>query len=274
MFLLFLSSFLMFIPFEKTVDLSQFNKVTVDLNIGAFEINISPTVGNNAFISGEYDPKITDSVEISLEKEGGNAYLLIKTHLKKHLNLKWSDRHQALELKLPKSVLYNMDFSLGVVKGEIEFGGINIEDADLSIGAGDMKIDFSEPSPGIDTFSVSSGLADLEMDDVGNAGIKFLDVSSGLGRVGIDLRGEWKRDMEIEVSSGLQVLELSIPEELGLYLEEEGILNLKDIEGMEKAEGGYISENFDHAKHKIHVVLKGALNSIDLDWVKNAERNW
>ncbi len=261
------------IPIQKSIDAKGYRKVNLQLEMGFFNLKLVPSKEKNITVEGEYDPDFTDSVKIYTNRYNDELKVHVRTYKEKNLKFKPKE-NQRMEIKLPIRVPYVLNCALGFTEGDFDLTGLRIQKADFSIGGGDVKINFIRSSPGIDTLNCQFGLANLTINRLGNSKIGFLKISSGLGRVKLDLRGKWKEDMEIDISSGLQSLELSVPYDLGIYLEIDGILNLKDLEGMEKAEGGYISKNFKDAKHRVHIKLEGALNQIDLDWVKGNESSW
>ena len=82
------------------------------------------------------------------------------------------------------------------------------------------------------------------------------------------LTGRWQRDAHLSIDMGLGVLELRVPEGLGLRLRKDSFLTSLDSEGLVKRGDVYESLDYDAADRKVTIDLDAAFGRVKIVWVR------
>jgi hypothetical protein len=185
-------------------------------------------------------------------------------------NIHWGKKDgQEMELFLAKSVPMKLDLEFGAVRANLDLGGLEMTELELSTGASESRVDFSQPNPvRMSRADFQVGAADLQLRTLGNLNADQINVDAGVGHVVLDFQGEWQGDSEVTVDIGLGALELRFPEGLGVSLEKDTFLTSLDSQGLVKRGDTYRSVDWDKAAHKVTVKVDAAFGSIDVVWVR------
>jgi len=174
-----------------------------------------------------------------------------------------------MELHLARNVPMDLDLEFGAVRAELDLGGLQMTELDLSTGASESRIAISEPNPvrmGTATFEV--GAAAFLVRDLGNLNAERITVDAGVGNVVLAFTGTWQGDADVSVDMGLGALELRFPEGLGVRVVKNTFLTSLDSEGLVKRGDSYYSLDWEEAKHRVTVTVDAAFGSIDVVWVR------
>jgi len=174
-----------------------------------------------------------------------------------------------MELYLARNVPMDLDLEFGAVRAELDLGGLQMTELDVSTGASESRISISEPNParmGTATFEV--GAADFLVRDLGNLNAERITVDAGVGNVVLAFTGTWQGDADVSVDMGLGALELRFPEGLGVRVVKNTFLTSLDSEGLVKRGDSYYSLDWEEAKHRVTVTVDAAFGSIDVVWVR------
>lgn len=124
----------------------------------------------------------------------------------------------------PEKLINQWDFYLGTkpmdlvigsgaYKGNFEFGGLALTSLNITDGAADVSLAFSEPNQiEMSTFSYATGASTVSMFGLANANFSLMDFSSGAGNYTLDFSGELQRDASVKIESGLSNMNFVIPE--------------------------------------------------------------
>jgi predicted membrane protein len=112
------------------------------------------------------------------------------------------------------------------------------------------------------------GAAEFTARRIGNLNASALSVSAGVGKVRLELTGQWREDATIDVQMGLGSLELAVPEGLGIRLVRQTFLASLDSEGLVKRGEAYYSTNWDSARRRVTVDVDAAFGSVKVLWIK------
>lgn len=178
--------------------------------------------------------------------------------------------HEAgsLDLALSRDVPLDLDLKFGAGRAEVELGGLKLRSASLATGASETIIRFSEPNAvQAEELEVHVGAARFELQGIGNAAARRLDVQGGVGEVILDFTGAWRRDMDVDVKMGLGSLRLVLPRGLGVRVRKDGILASFDSQRFTKRGEHYYSEGWEEAEHRVTVDIDAAFSSIEVRWV-------
>lgn len=203
--------------------------VDVAIDFGAGELNIQPGA-ENALIEGtvrynvkDFKPEITiDGGSVRLET--GNLEISgLPTFGGNFIN-EWN-----LQLA---DVPMNLMINSGAYKGEIELGGLSLLSLEVTDGAADVDLRFSEPTRvKMDTLRYQTGASAVKLRGLGNANIDRLIFKSGAGDYTLDFSGELQADMDVTIDSGMSSIELIVPKGVPVEVRYDGGLSNVDYSG-------------------------------------------
>jgi hypothetical protein len=103
---------------------------------------------------------------------------------------------------LPPDVPLNLELRLREGETQAELGGLWLTDLDLDASQGGYQVDFSDPlKEPVERISLRGSMGGFMISELGNASPRALSVDMSMGGMQLDLRGEWVRDAEIDISS-------------------------------------------------------------------------
>lgn len=112
---------------------------------------------------------------------------------------------------------------------------------DMNIGASKIIADFSEYN------------------------IKAIDLDAGAASVEMKL-GSKAEIAKLNIDGGAMSLVLELPKEVACRLEADSFLSSSKFDGFTKHDGVYLSDNYNNAKKKINIKIKGAFASYKILW--------
>lgn len=173
-----------------------------------------------------------------------------------------------LRLGLSREVPTSLTLEVGAAESRLELGGIPLTGLVYRTGASSTRLRFDTPNPArIGTLELAAGAAEFEAAGLGYANFDRLEFDGAVGDVTLDFSGEWTADAEADIAVGLGALRLVIPRELGVRLEKSGLLAGFNPRDMTKVEGGWQTENYDTAAHRLRIDLKAAFGKVDVQFV-------
>lgn len=203
----------------------------------------------------EYDPS-TNRVRLGLDgQRQGN----------RSINL---DKEQEARIRLTRRVPVSLDVDFGAGEADLDLGGIALRALDLSAGASEATIRFSEPNRvAARTINLEAGAAELEVIGLGNARAEHIHFQGGVGSTTLDFTGAWTADAEAEVQLGVGSVTIRLPRGLGVQIRKSSFLTSFDADDMQKRGGAWYSRDWEHAEHQLVIDVQAAIGSIDVEWV-------
>lgn len=177
---------------------------------------------------------------------------------------------QRLDLELNPHIPIRLVLELGAVEAEIELGGMTISDLDLSTGAAETSLSFSEPNRGeCRSLDLTVAAAEFHGRKLANSRCETINFEGGVGDITLDFSGDWTNatTTDAEIRLGLGQLTLRLPRNLGVALEVDRFLASFDRAGFRKRGSRYVSEGYESTTKKLTVYIKAVLGDIDIDWV-------
>jgi hypothetical protein len=175
----------------------------------------------------------------------------------------------ALELELARGVPMDLDLDFGAVRADLDLGGLALTNLELRTGASETRLNVSTPNPSrLRRAEMEVGAADFTARQLGNLNTTDLNISAGVGKVRLELTGDWRENATVNVHMGLGSLELVVPEGLGVRLVRETFLTSLDSEGLVKRGEAYYSTDWETADRRVTVNVNAAFGSIKVLWMR------
>ncbi len=213
--------------------------INLSLKFGAGELTLNP--GSDLLVEGtatynydEFKPTVTT--------DGGDIQVRVGED---DLNFVpgFNNLKNVWDLKLGSQPM-SLSIDSGAYDGTFEFGGLAITRLDISDGAADVELNFSEPNAAeMSTFTYSTGASNVKLLGLANANFALMDFSSGAGDYTLDFSGNLKRDASVKVESGLSNVIIVVPEGVNAIVTAKGGLsNVNAGPGWERSGGDYVQE--------------------------------
>ena len=160
----------------------------------------------------------------------------------------------------------SFDIELGVGRGEFDMSGLQVKDLNLSTGASEVTMNFSEENAlEIENLTIESGVSRFDGHNLLNARFKNFHFQGGVGSYSLDFGGPLRTEVQVDIEVGLGFVTLTLPKEVGarVLYEKNWVSRLdcdEDFESNEENE--YLSTNYYRAAGKMNITLDSGLGSI------------
>jgi hypothetical protein len=187
---------------------TQGQSANLSIAFGAGKLNLSPGAGRS-LVSGtatynvsEFKPRISASgSRVRIEQ---SEQLRVLPNLGRNLVNEW-------DLQLGDSPM-SLRISAGAYEGRYELGGLAIEDLEISDGAADSRLTFSEPNlVEMDSLRYTTGASSVTLEGLSNANFEDMFFRSGAGSYTLDFSGDLQRDATVTIESGLGSVRIVLP---------------------------------------------------------------
>jgi hypothetical protein len=202
----------------------------VTLAFGAGELDLSAGA-ENALIEGtakynipDFAPEI-DINDTEIRLATGNLEL---TGIPR---LSIDDLENEWDLQLSD---YPMDLIInaGAYQGDFDLGDLSLNSLEISDGAAEVRLDFSEPNKvDMSRFRYSTGASSVKMTNLANANFSLMTFRSGAGDYTLDFSGELQRDANVVIESGISKITIIVPEGMAAEISLKGGLTNVDADG-------------------------------------------
>jgi hypothetical protein len=242
------------------------SSVDVAVKYGAGTLRIGPAASGTLYrMQLRYDE---DAFRPVSEYERGTLRLGVES-INRRLPVGRDDDEGSMELQLARGVPMTLELDFGAVRANLDLGGLALTDLELRTGASETTLDVSTPNTAqLRRARMEVGAAEFTARRLGNLNTSDLTVSAGVGKVRLELTGQWREDATVDVQMGLGSLELAVPEGLGIRLVRQTFLASLDSEGLVKRGEAYYSTNWDNARRRVTVDVDAAFGSVKVLWIK------
>lgn len=211
------------IPAPSTED------VELELEFGAGEFDLTGGAAN-ALVSGtatynveDFKPEIETVGDRIILKSGDlkiEGFPNLDDSVENHWDLQLGDTPMALKV------------SAGAFQGDFDLGGVPLLGLEVSDGAAEVRLDFSDANPvEMDTFRYSTGASSVRMTGLANANFENMIFRSGLGDYHLDFSGDLQRDADVSIESGVSQVTIVMPEGVNARVVVTGALNNVETSG-------------------------------------------
>lgn len=208
----------------KEIDVPLFDDANtvadIELSFGAGEFTVE-TGAQDALISGTVTYNVSD-FEPEIDTFGSNVHVTQGSldidgipDFDEDIINKW-------KLQLGNAPM-NLTIKAGAYQGEYEFGGLALHKLDITDGAAQVNLNFSEPNPvSMDMLRYNTGASDVSLNGLGNANFTEMVFRSGAGDYKLDFSGELQQDADVEIVSGISSVTIVVPKGTNAIVRFEG----------------------------------------------------
>jgi hypothetical protein len=223
---------------EISVPVPDASSADLTLEFGYGELNLAPGA-EEALVEGtatynvqELKPKTSTSGN-NIRVETGDLNIKGIPSFSNNVKNTW-------DLKLDNMPM-DLHIKAGAYKGRYELGGLSLTSLDISDGASDVELNFSEPNlVEMSSLHYETGASNIHLIGLGNANFQSMDFHSGAGNYSLDFSGDLQRDATISIESGVSHLEITVPQGVDARVAFEGSLtNINASGGWSKSGNDY-----------------------------------
>jgi len=285
--ILFLSSFL-FVGTNFAKENNKINEsanrtseksINVDISLGNGRLFIEKGINDNIF-EGEFHYK-DNLPDINYEIVGETGRLRIRfdqqrfrTKGQENKSTRLSSLNNLYEdecrLKLSPDLPIVLNLNLGIAKGELKLGGLQLHGIDLALGVSKTKIDFGEPNPiSLEYFDVEAGVGALEIINLGNANFQHFKFEGGIGDYVIDFAGDHYVDTKVDIAVGVGQVKIYLPRSAGVRMKvDKSFFCSFNIDDIYKKDDLYYNENWGKTNNSLDMNLETGVGNFSVVWIE------
>ena len=205
------------------------SSINLTLAFGAGELSLSS--GNeNALVSGTATYNVKD-LKPEIDVNGGDVRLSTGNLEIKGIPRIRGDFKNIWDLQLSSTPM-NLKINAGAYQGRFELGGLALQTLDISDGASDVQLNFSEPNMvEMDNLRYTTGASQIDLRGLGNANFTTMNFRSGAGNYSLDFSGQLNRNATVNIESGISQVIITVPEGTNTKLNFKGGLSNVDTSG-------------------------------------------
>jgi hypothetical protein len=251
---------------SQTVQIEQgdADRVQASVKFGGGTLDIQG--GSDALLEAEFVYNV-DALEpeVTYDVQDGLGQLLVEHRTDPiRLDQLTGELRNEWTLVFAENVPLELQLDVGASSGEIDLGGLAIENLDVTMGAADLRLGFDKPNPErLSSLHIYSGAARLELHELGNANLDKMQFDGGLGTYLFDFRGEWQRSAEVRILAGASQVTLLVPTEIGVRVCP-GDLHREDMGDLEERDGCYVNPLYAKSDIALDIDLDLGLGKLDV----------
>jgi hypothetical protein len=216
-------------PMRETAEahVQEPGRIVLDVTRGSFSIRPGPP-GEPVRLEGAYDAGKFE-LEETFEAYGESGWIYRVRFDQKGFGLRPFIQHgeskNRLTLIVPRDTPVVLEGFIGIGESELELGGLWVAEVDLKFGIGEHALRFAEPLPlPMKRLRLDTSIGVLEVDSLGNASPRLVEVRHSVGETRIDLHGSWRQDAEIHIWCGIGECDVRVPDDVHVKLQRASLL--------------------------------------------------
>lgn len=263
---------------KKEVELQKEKSLVVSVQYGNGHIYLDKTDSKNVY-EGQfvYDEQYPD-VRYEVVGDQGRLNIHFSGKMKKGVE---DDDSQSissfkniydnqLDLKLTEKIPLEMDMELGMVKGDMNLGGLKLRHLNMEVGVSQSSVLFDEPNPEIlESCYIEGGVGKLMVEKIGNSNFQYFSFEGGVGSYILDFSGDYRRDASANIELGMGKLTLYLPKYVGTRVKvDKSFLASLSIDDCYKKSSYYYNDMWEKTANSLDVKIETGVGKIDIQWVE------
>jgi hypothetical protein len=173
-----------------------------------------------------------------------------------------------MNLRFSPKIPLDLDMDFGVIKGNLDFSGLQIKNIDIEVGVSKAEVYFEKPNKiTMESFNIEGGVGKLHIEKLGNANIKEMFFEGGIGSYELDFSGKYQQDFYGSMELGMGKLILYIPRKVGTRISiDRSFLSSVSIDQAYKDGDVYTNDRWGKSKHNIDLDIETGVGKIEVIW--------
>jgi hypothetical protein len=210
-------------------------RIVLELSKGSFEVEPGPP-GSELRVEADYDAA---AYRLEQRYDPDHREYELRFDSKGMLRVHFGGRHEVqsrVRLIIPRGYPVALAGHIKMGESTLDLGGLTLTEADLDLGMGSHRVDFSSPlaAPAA-RLSFDGSMGEMEIEHLGNASPAQVYVHHSFGSLRVDLSGRWRNDSTLDVTCGFGECAIEAPEDANLAVERARVrLGDKTVEGLDR----------------------------------------
>lgn len=214
----------------------QTGAVDLEIRFGGGELELSPGA-TTGLVTGTATYNF-DELKPEISTEGGRILITQEDFDFKAIPTIRGDIENRWDLAIGNAPI-DLTIAAGAYQGRMEFGGLSIERLQVTDGATENVVSFSEPNQAeMDDLTYETGASSVTLNGLANANFSNMTFRSGAGSYTLDFTGDLQRDARVDITSGVSSVIIIVPTGTPARLSYEGALLNVDARDSWQASGG------------------------------------
>jgi len=197
-----------------------FGRVVLELNQGEFQLHPGKP-GEGVVVKASYDANIYELNQFGQTWADSSWVYQMRfrrtiSGLQAALSSILGDECETrVHIYLPPDLPFELNLLVNQGGLEADVGGLWLTDVDLRMRQGGLAFEVSEPlREPLGKFSLRGRMGGCEIQGLGNASPRVLDIGFNMGGVALDLSGEWRNDCDAKFALKMGGMEVNVPRNL------------------------------------------------------------
>ncbi len=157
----------------------------------------------------------------------------------------------------------DLEVRAGAFDGEMELGGLSIQNLRVFSGASTVKMSFTTPNlTSMSQLHYTTGASKAELTGLANANFSLMKFEGGVGDYTLDFSGLLQRDATVEIDAALSNVKIIVPEGIPTTLQLEG--NLANVNARSQWTGGASSYSLAGNGPTLTIQIKLGAGNLEL----------
>jgi hypothetical protein len=214
------------------------DELTLRLALGACRLEVTPAGPDAPWVEGSYtDP--TDDLPIATSIDGGTATVSQQRSVSGTFGLVRG--LPVCVLRVGSARPYRLAVDTGASDVELDLTGLPLTGLDVRSGAGKVALRCDAPNPvALEHVGIKVGAGAVRTSGLGNLGAATMRVDGGASGVELDLSGDVRRDLRVDVTAGVSSVTVTLPAAVPGTVHTDATLSGTDLgDGFVTREGAY-----------------------------------
>jgi len=173
--------------------------------------------------------------------------------------------HPSLALRLAPSVPLDLALRLSAADATLALGGLDVRGLSVDATASGGRVTFDKPNPSrIPSAELRATFAGIAVSGLGNARADTVRAKATLGRVELDLGGDWTGSTTLDLDAVLGVVTVRVPSDVGVKVDASTTLGSVDTPGFTARDGALYSDNWSAAKRSVTIAGRAVLARLEV----------
>lgn len=130
----------------------------------------------------------------------------------------------------------------------------------LALGVANANVDLSDIP--VERLEVQAGTGELDLVVKGNETMTTALIRAGVGDITLDLRGDWKTNLDLMIEGGVGQITLYVPSVTGVRVKvEQGAGNV-EVQGLRSEHGDYVNEAYGESPITMTITIQTGVGRV------------
>lgn len=176
-----------------------------------------------------------------------------------------SGSHSTLSLGVASGVPLDLALDFSASEATLDMSGLSLSRLSIETAASESRVTFGTVNPSrIPSIELRATAAGFSVEQLGNAHADTVHANATMGRMDLDLSGEWTGDATLDLRAVMSAVTVRIPRDVGVRVRSSTIFGKIDAPGFTERDGVFYSDNFDGAARRVLIDGRAIMAGIEV----------